>query len=180
MSLTVVQASIWLFQKSASSSAQSHAGAGSSSAPATSAAIETARVKALIPSFSSQRSWAVEGPVRAMKPSALRTMSATAMPRKPVALAEGGGEQHRERGLVELDAAPERRAAEPLVLVPMTVLVLCRDQIAQRIGGLALGAERQERAGAFNQIARPYQMIAAALVAVSPHGTLRLATIAPG
>ena len=56
-------------------------------------------------------------------------------------------------------------AAEPLVLVPVAVLVLRRDQVAQRVARLGLGAERQQRAGAFDEIARPDQVIAAALVA---------------
>ena len=87
------------------------------------------------------------------------------MPRSASRSVERGGEQHRQRGLVELHALPVRRAAEPLVLVPVAVLVLRRDQVAQRVARLRLGAERQQRAGAFDEIARPDQVIAAALVA---------------
>ena len=92
-------------------------------------------------------------------------MSSTAMPRSASRSSSAGGEQHRQSGLVELHALPVRRAAEPLVLVPMAVLVLRRDQVAQRVAGLRLGAERQQCAGAFDEIARPNQVIAAALVA---------------
>ena len=42
---------------------------------------------------------------------------------------------------------------------------LRRDQIAQRVARLLVGAERQQRAGGLDQIARPHQMVAAALVA---------------
>ena len=63
------------FQKSASASAQSLRATARNAAPATSAAIAVASVKTLTPAFSSQRSCAVDGPVRAMKPSARRTMS---------------------------------------------------------------------------------------------------------
>src|SRR5439155_5273478 len=67
--------------------------------------------------------------------------------------------------LVELDALPVWRTAEPLVLVPVAVFGLRRDQITQRVARLLLGAERQQRAGALHEIARPDEMVAAALVA---------------
>src|SRR5260370_11841424 len=61
-------------------------------------------------------------------------------------------------------------AADPLVLIPVVILQLSCHQIAQGVARLLIGAERQQRTGGLDQIARPDQMVAAALVA----------TIAPG
>jgi hypothetical protein len=60
-------------------------------------------------------------------------------------------------------------SVEPLILMPVSVLDLGGAQIAQGIARLLLGAQRQQRAGGLDQIARPYEMIAATLVAgISP------------
>ncbi len=85
------------------------------------------------------------------------------------AFGERRRQQHRESRFVELHAVPERLAAEPLVLRPVPVFVLGRDQVAQDRARLVDFAQRQERARAFDQIARPHQVVAADIVAaVSP------------
>lgn len=55
------------FQSSASASTNSRAAGSTNSPPAASAAMETARVKVLIPASSSQRFWSVPGPLRALR-----------------------------------------------------------------------------------------------------------------
>src|SRR5680860_1671100 len=56
-------------------------------------------------------------------------------------------EQNGKRRLVELQAWPEGTAAEPLVLEPMTVLVLGGDEVAQHVARVAVGFHGDERAG---------------------------------
>ncbi len=88
---------------------------------------------------------------------------------KGLTFGQGGREQHRIGHLVELDPAPGGLAPEPLVLVPMAFGILGGDQVAQRVAGLRLAAEGEQRARAFDEVARPDEMIAAALVpAVAP------------
>ena len=94
-------------------------------------------------------------------------------------LIERDREQHRKCALIELHTGPVALAAQPLVLVPVTVRILRGEQIPQRVACLARRADRQQRAGAFHQIARPHQVITLALLArVAPrhaqgshHGT---------
>ncbi len=64
-------------------------------------------------------------------------MSRTSVPVERIALIERHGEQHRESGLIELQAYPVGLAAEPLVLVPVPVGVLRGEQIAQRVARFA-------------------------------------------
>ena len=79
-------------------------------------------------------------------------------------LVELGGEQHRECGLIELHTGPVGLAAEPLVLIPMTIGELRGAKVAQRIESLACRAHRQQRAGALAQIAWPDEVIALPLL----------------
>src|SRR5680860_1123877 len=79
-----------------------------------------------------------------------------------LALGQERGEQDGKRRLVELQALPEGTAAEPLVLEPMAVLVLGGDEVAQHVARVAVGFHGDERAGRLDEIARPYEMIAAA------------------
>ena len=125
----------------------------------------TARVKGLTPAISSQRSWSVAGPSAGDEAERAADHILDLDAGERLALVEGGGEQYRKRGFVELDALPVGRAAEPLVLMPVAVRQLRRHQIAQGVARLLIGAERQKCAGGLDQIARPDQMVAAALVA---------------
>ena len=74
-------------------------------------------------------------------------------------------EQHRKRRLVELNSLPEFLSAEPLILVPMPVRVLSRDEVLQDLARLFDASQREQRAAALNQVARPDQMVSAAVVA---------------
>src|SRR5271166_717268 len=71
------------------------------------------------------------------------------------------GEQHRKCGFVELNALPISPAAEPLVLIPVAVLELRRDQVPQGIARLLLGADRHQCAGGLDHVARPYEVVSA-------------------
>ena len=82
-----------------------------------------------------------------------------------VAFAELRGQQHGKRGLVELDTRPVGLATEPLVLVPVAVVVLRGNQIAEHRAGFFNPAQRQQRLRRFDQIARPHEVIAAAFFA---------------
>ncbi len=73
--------------------------------------------------------------------------------------------QHGERGLVELDTLPERLAAQPLVLQPVSVRLLRRDEIGQHVARGIVGAQRDQRTGGFDQVSRPHQVVAAAALA---------------
>src|SRR5215472_17718978 len=50
--------------------------------------------------------------------------------RQRLAFVEHCGEQHRKCGFVELDALPKSSAPEPLILIPVAIIELCRNQIA--------------------------------------------------
>ncbi len=82
-----------------------------------------------------------------------------------IVLVEQRREQHRESRLVELNSVPEGRAAEPLVLIPVTVRVLRRYQVAQHVTRLVPAADAEQRTRALDEIARPHEVITAALVA---------------
>ncbi len=81
------------------------------------------------------------------------------------ALIERHREQHRKGGLIELHAEPVALAVEPLVLMPVSVLVLRGDEVAQRVARFARRPDREQCAGALDQIARPHQVIARAFLA---------------
>ena len=81
------------------------------------------------------------------------------------ALIERYREQHRKRTLIELHTGPVDPAPQPLVLVPVSVRILRGEQIPQRVARLARCADRQQRTGALDQIARPHQVITLALLA---------------
>ena len=84
-------------------------------------------------------------------------------------LRERRGEEHGEGGFVELHGLPERRPVEPLVLVPVTVRALCRDEVAQDVARFVVAAEREEAAGALDEVPWPHEVVAAGrVVGVAP------------
>src|SRR5207245_2497272 len=72
-------------------------------------------------------------------------------------------------------------AVEPEVLRPAAIRFLGAEQVPERAPRHHVVAEGDQRAGAVHQIARPDEMISTQLVIArwSPHGTDRLAIIAP-
>ncbi len=125
----------------------------------------TASVKVLMPASSSQRSWSVVGPSRATKPQRAQDHVGDRDVVQRGTVVQHRGQQHRKRRLVELDALPERIAAEPLVLEPVAVLLLGGDEIAQHVARAVVGFHGDEGAGGLDQVARPDEMIAAAAFA---------------
>src|SRR6185437_13959370 len=91
-------------------------------------------------------------------------------PIQRVLLAEPSREQDREAHLVELYAAPERRAVREVILAPTAILMLRRDEVGEHLPRTADLADRGQCEPGLDSVARPDQVIAAAAVAAVAPG----------
>ncbi len=126
-----------------------------------------ASVKALMPAILLPAILVRDGPHAGDEPERAANHAGRLDAIQRIALVQQRREQHRQRGLVELHALPIRRAVEPLILIPVAVLVLSGDEVAQHVARLGLAADAEQRHGALDEIARPDQVIPAAVVAAN-------------
>ena len=68
-------------------------------------------------------------------------------------------QQNRKRRLVHLDAIPPRRSFQPHILRPVAIGVLRHVEIVEDAASVVGGAGREERSRAFNEVARPDEVV---------------------
>ena len=128
-----------------------------------------ARVNGLTPGLSSQRSCSLEGPVRAMNPTAALNHLRSAGQLRLAELAQLRREQHGERSFVELCPGPEWFPAREVVLGPAPVLRLRRHQMAKDAACICNLVRCEQRKGRERGVAGPHEMVAAERVrAITP------------